>query len=84
MKAELTNSGSTQGKHAHTHSYFRPWTWICACSHMLCVNIRVRLTAQPVDGPLGSDALLLRARCSGYVEQRSQEVNGGRCVQAAT
>lgn len=42
------------------------------------------LTTQPVDGSLRSDALMLGARCPGDVEQRSQEVTGGCCVQDAT
>lgn len=45
-----------------------------------CVSLCERLTAQPVDGSLSPDALLLRARCPGDVEQRSQEVTGGCCV----
>lgn len=54
---------------------------VCLCKHAW---VHERLTTQPVDGALRSDALMLRARCPGDVEQRSQEVTGGCCVQDAT
>lgn len=85
MKAELTNSGSE--KHTHRQFDFFPFASerLCMSAYVnmwvdACVSLCERLTAQPVDGSLSPDALLLRARCPGDVEQRSQEVTGGCCV----
>lgn len=51
----------------------------------VCVPVCVhkRLTTEPVDGSLGSDAFLLGACCPGDIEQSSQEVAGCCCVQGA-
>lgn len=81
MKAELTNSGSAEETHA---LLLPPVNDGCLHVNTCKPGVYERLTTQPVDGSLRSDALMLGARCPGDVEQRSQEVTGGCCVQDAT
>lgn len=66
-------------KHPQTHSSNYPCGKVWGQHVWLWAN--VSLTAEPVDGSFSSDALLLRARCPGDVEECSQEVAGSCCVK---